>query len=124
MPITTIYNESLDIVEASWAGIITKKELLDTNDEHIRLHKKNGVQKFLNDLLLVEILSLNVFDLFELPNHKYEEATASRKVQIAIITPSTSEITELIGFYKTACSNRGWHVHVFTERDKAIEWLA
>lgn len=123
MPVSTKYNELLDVVEATWTGTITKQELTDATEEHLGFHTHKGVQKFLNDFSSVERLSLSMADLYELPNKKYEESNASRMAQIALIKPSISEVSELIEFYVTACMNRGWSARVFKEYNEAIEWL-
>jgi hypothetical protein len=28
-----------------------------------------------------------------------------------------------VQFYEDACRNRGWNVRLFTERERALEWL-
>ena len=110
------------IVELTYTGDITKRELRESASECIALEENKGLIRFLVDT--TEMLSVSsLMDVYDLPVNQYVEENADRLGRVALIPPKSSRVKEAVRFYETVCQNRGWMVQVFEERHAAVEWL-
>ena len=110
------------IVELTYTGDITKRDLSESVSECIALEENKGLNRFLVDT--IEMLSVSsLMDVYDLPAKQYVEENADRLGRVALIPPKSSRAREAVRFYETVCQNRGWMVQVFEERHAATEWL-
>jgi len=65
----------------------------------------------------------SIIDVFDLCAKQYDNEKLNRQSQIAVILPTSVEGREAAHFYETVCTNRGWSVRLFSERQSAINWL-
>ena len=65
----------------------------------------------------------SIVDLLELPRQQYFDEGVSHQARVAFVLPKVPALRKYSEFYKTACANRGWEVHLFETRDEAVDWL-
>jgi len=119
---TVDYNSTLHIIEGVFTGRATELDLKESTSKAIALSKEKGKVKFLIDATELE-LPASIFGLYDLPAKQYNTEKMDHRSRFALVLPELLKEKEKVEFYKTACVNRGWHVQLFANRDKAIEWL-
>ena len=82
--------------------------------------KKHPCHRFLNDFREVRI-ALSVVDLYEIPD-LIVTGGFDRRWRRAMLLGSAADLHKL-SFFELVASNRGITVRLFTEVDKAIQWL-
>ena len=122
MSYTINHNASLGIIELIYSGQITGTDLKEATSKCISLGKQTGTTKFLVDEVGMD-LTASIVDFYDLPTKQYEDEEANRQSHVAVILPTSKEARNAVQFYEIACQNRGWFVHVFSERQSAINWL-
>lgn len=122
MPWAVKYNPKLQIVELTYTGRITERELHEATSTCIKLGKENGTFRFFVDASKLE-LSPSLIDFYSLPTKQYQEENVDPRSRQAVIAPTDPIAKEAAVFYETVCRNRGWMVRVFSGRQEAIDWL-
>ena len=122
MPWAYEHNPANEIVEVTFSGSTSGSDLRELTSELIQLEKDSGVNRILIDTAEMEI-SASLVDIFNLPAKQYIEEGADRRARVAVLLPTSDREKEAVQFYKMVCSNRGWRVQVFPERQDAIRWL-
>ena len=115
------FNNEYGIVESIFSNNVTNEELLRETKECIALAKENNSTLFLCDASngISRMSIIHVFNLEKI----HVKDKLNRISKIAIIEPSSKESKKFVGFYETACLNRGWNVKIFPERQSALVWL-
>jgi hypothetical protein len=116
------HDTSLGIIEVTYAGLVDGSDLWEACSRRIVLEQQTGSHAVLVDASEIDLVA-TVLDVFSLPAKLYEEKRADRKTRIALVLPRSEKAIEFAKFYETACTNRGWSVKVFQDRQGAIEWL-
>ncbi len=123
MPWSVEHNEELRIVELAISGRVSGDELKEAAAARIALGKVNGVDKYIIDVRHIDVPEATTPDVYDIPTKMYAEKSLSRTSQIAVIAPLSRKSTWITGFYEDICVNRGWRVHTFLDRSRAIDWL-
>jgi len=122
MPWTYKQNPSYQILEAVLSGRVTKQDLQELTSALITLGKKESINRFLIGTTEMELTASNI-DIYNIADQQFIEEEANRIGRVAVILPTSPEGKEAAKFYETVCTNRGWDVKVFSERQAAIKWL-
>ncbi len=110
------------IVEVTYTGKTTARDLRESTSALIALEKEKGKNRFLIDTTDMGFAA-SIMDIYDLPNKQYLEEGADRCGRVAVILPSSAKEKEAVQFYELVCMNRGWYVRAFPERQDAIDWL-
>lgn len=111
------------VLEVIYAGVVTGTELFEATRIAAERLSESGLLRALADLTAVEQVTASIAPVFELPQKVYVDLGLDRKLRIAVLAPPVDKVIELARFFELACQNRGWQARIFTERDRAIEWL-
>ena len=117
------YNQYIEIIEVVLFGYVTGEDLRKAALERIRLQEQFGKIHVLADASRIERLVAGVYEVHDLPAQLYDNAKATRAACLALLLPGPKDAREKANHYATACTNRGWHVQLFDNRLKAVEWL-
>lgn len=117
------HNEDLQIVELTISGRVSGDDLREAAAARIALGQEKGIDKYIINVRHIDASESMTPDIYEIPTKIYAEKNLSRSSQIAVIAPLASESLWVTGFYEDICVNRGWRVHTFLDRDRAIDWL-
>ncbi len=109
------------IIEETFTGYVTAAEVGASEKECFKIAAEKDVWLFLTDMKNADI-KVSVTEIFNVCQGYSTEET-KRSMRVATIRPTDHKGRESVGFYETACTNRGWFVKNFDERDAAIEWL-
>jgi len=121
MTIKTNYIEELNIIDSVFDEKATIEEMKQTVKESLLIAKQHNSHRFLVDCsrlkkggTIVQLYTLGDFylDIDVMPGTKQ-----------AIVLSDAPETQRDIRFYETATRNRGFDVHVFSDRSSAIAWL-
>lgn len=113
-------NEKLNIVHIVYKGSISETETAEATKKALELATHDG-QLFLADLTEAEVLHSTI-DLYN--QHKlWETLGSNRKNDLAVVIKDDDAIWEQLKFFEAVSKNRGWKVQLFTDRQKAIDWL-
>lgn len=115
------YDTELGLIHCVYSGRVTVDEFKEATTKAMTLSKIKKTAKFLIDDSMLEI-AVSATEIYELPLF-YDDIKASRKSKMAVILPSARQARKDVEFYETVCRNRGWAVKIFTERQRAIDWL-
>jgi hypothetical protein len=121
MSFTVKYNPELSTIESVLADDVTAEDLHVHEVQCIALAKETNSNRFLTDATQAT-LKVSIFKLYGLPE-LYDVQNLRRPVRIAVLQPTSETGMRLVNFYETVCSNRGWTVRMFVERQEALEWL-
>jgi hypothetical protein len=120
MKMHVTFDDKVNCVVGRFEGDMTldtaKKYLMEVTE----VAKKHPCQRFLNDLREAKI-DLSIFDLYELPGMIVTEGFDIRWRRAILLAP-TADLDKM-DFFDLVASNRGLIVRLFTDYDKAIEWL-
>ena len=119
----TEYNDELQIVELTYEGNITGKDIKEAAVARIAMGRQKGVTRYLIDTRKVQTDSSATIDIYDVPTRIYPDECVSHTSHIAVIKPELPETSDMVSFYVNACMNRGWLVKTFEDRDSAIKWL-
>ena len=117
------HNPDIDVIEFSFTGETSRKDLIDLTIEGVTLSKEVNVPRFLVDLTKIE-LTATLTDLYNLPTNEYEHANMNSTTRIALIQPDSDRELEATKFYEEACRESGWNARRFGDREEALEWLS
>jgi hypothetical protein len=65
------------------------------------------------------IIKFKTMEIFNLPQ-SYRQSELSQRFRVALVFKQISSDEQ---FYETVCVNRGYKISVFTDYDKAMNWL-
>jgi hypothetical protein len=122
MPYTINYNDTLGLVELVYSGPTSGGDLVKSTSEAILLARQSSTQLCLIDVSEMD-LKASISELISLPSKQYVEEKLSRQSRIAILLPASHEARAAVGFFETACYNRGWQMQIFPDRSQALAWL-
>lgn len=122
MPCDIKLNKNYKIIELTYYGIITPKELKDAFDAAVSLSMKEGSTLFLADCTEM-VGGHSVIDLYALISI-FESSGLGRGMKEALLLPSLKSSINDVKFYETACLNRGFNVKIFQNVDDALKWLS
>ncbi|MHC4207156.1 MAG: hypothetical protein ACYSTT_21080 [Planctomycetota bacterium] len=120
MNIQVAFDEKVNCVVGRFKGDLTLAAAKKYIREVVEVAKKHPCQRFLNDLREANLV-LSVFDIYELPGLVVTEGFDIRWRRAFLMVPTTN--LDKIDFFELVASNRGMSVRMFTDYDKAIEWL-
>lgn len=115
------YLSDRNVVLVKTQGDIPYEELLKQFSDAVRLAQKNNTNCYLFDDTELHI-NVSTLDIYDIP--KMILATEiSRSSRIAVaISPEENRIEDY-QFLETVCVNQGLNVKIFSEMDKAYNWL-
>jgi hypothetical protein len=121
MPWQVVYHRELRVVDTRYAGILSAEELLAAVEKTLAMGREEGTELFLGDCSALQggHSILHLYELAEL----LESRNIPRTVKEALILPEMDARKQEVEFWEVFCRNRGYNVRIFTERDKALEWL-
>ncbi|WP_420712409.1 STAS/SEC14 domain-containing protein [Niveibacterium sp. 24ML] len=119
MPYVARFCDQTSVVEASYTGQVTSRDLKLAAQEILELLKLHGVSRVLADCSDM-VGGHTVFDLYALADWLKHTAPYVRE---AVVLSRTDHADEAVQFWATTCRNRGIAVRVFRDRDSAREWL-
>jgi len=122
MPYTLTPNDSLQITEISYHGVVTGEDLKNAFVEAIATSISNGFVRSLADLSGSTICA-SLLNIHNLPDVLFEKESMDPDAKIAIITPATHHEIEMVEYFAAVSRNRSWKVDTFNNRAAAIEWL-
>jgi hypothetical protein len=109
------------VVESVYSGLVSPEELGRAVVAAVALARDTGTWRFYTDVTGLTG-GHSTGDLFAVVA-LLEQLGLPRTLREAILTlPSTVAAPE-VQFYEDASRNRGWNVRLFTERERALEWL-
>lgn len=121
MPWSTTYLEDSQVVETIYSGRLTGEELREAAGATLTLAGKHQSTRLLADCRDLEG-GHSVFDLYELAQ-LLDSQGWERNQREAILLPQRQEMVADVAFWKTTAGNRGYQIEIFTDRDKALQWL-
>ncbi len=114
------FDAELNCVVGRFKGYLTMAAVREYIREVTAIATKHPCGRFLNDLRNAKI-ALSIADLYQCPGIVITEGF-DRRWRRAILLAPTADLDHL-GFYELAATNRGLAVKLFTDVDKAIQWL-
>jgi hypothetical protein len=121
MPWKVVYHQEIGAVETRYEGILSPDELLAAVEETLLQGREHNVELFLGDCSTLQggHSIVHLYDLALL----LQSRDIPRTVKEALILPVLDARKQEVDFWETFCRNRGYNVRVFSDRDKALEWL-
>ncbi len=119
---TLEYVSTLRIIELVFAGRTTGPDIKEATTKGIALTKEHGILEILIDITEME-WAASTTDVYDLPVNQYIAENFDRRSRLALVLSKLTKEKEVGLFYETVCTNYGWHVQSFPNRDEAIEWL-
>lgn len=115
------YDSKLGIIRSVYAGPASADDFKDGTIKTIALQKDHNTYLICIDLSKLEP-ALSTLDIYEMPQF-YDEVSAIRRSELAIVLPPSGQIRADVGFWETVCRNRGWNVRTFADHPEATTWL-
>jgi hypothetical protein len=107
-------------IEISTKGIADKDSSMAMAKAITHEMRNNKISRALIDHSNLESVTGSVLDIYERPNI-LKIISVIFEIRIAeIVKP---EHREHFNFLETVCVNRGFQLHIFNEKDQAIQWL-
>jgi hypothetical protein len=120
MKIDVSFDEEHNCVVGRFEGDLMLDTAKKYISEAVKVANKHPCQRILNDLRGANVV-LSIFDLYELPSLVVTEGLDHRWRRAVLVDPTVD--LEKVDFYELVASNRGLTVRMFTDYDKAIQWL-
>lgn len=120
MKIDVSFDEKHNCVIGRFEGDLTLAAAKEYIKEVVEVAKKHTCERFLNDLRGANVV-LSIFDIYELPGLVITEGFDHRWRRAFLAAPTADP--EKVDFFELVGSNRGLSVRMFTDYDKAIQWL-
>ncbi len=113
--------ESAAFIEIQYSEVVTPAELAQGVGAVLELIRSQGIARVLTDCTRVEDGPSPVELYFG------AESAAPTGIEYAVrealLLPQSTVAARDVGFWETACRNRGLETQVFTDREDAISWL-
>jgi hypothetical protein len=109
------------VVESVYSGAVSPEELERAVVAAVDLARESGTWRFYTDVTGLTG-GHSVGDLFAVVG-LLERLGLPRTLREALLVLPTTVAGPDVQFYEDACRNRGWNVRLFTERERAFEWL-
>lgn len=110
-----------DIISTICSGNMNYENMVKMFSECIHAGKKNGITKYLTDNRNITF-DLSTIDIYDLPKTFMKQGLELWS-RVAVIVSSKSRKNEDFSFFETVSHNMGYNVRLFTNKDKALEWL-
>jgi len=120
--IQTLAETRLPLLEVCYEGLLTGADLFDAGRASMAALLKQERPRMLADCTALEG-GHSIFDLYELADAIMASGLAPT-LREAILTPTLPMPAETVRFWETMCFNRGIQVRIFTDRQRALEWLS
>ena len=104
-----------------WKSKVSPGQLEGAVLQTIELARGSGVWRFCTDVTGL-VGGHSPGDLFAVVA-LLEQLGLPRTLREAILVPPATLAPQDVQFYEDTCRNRGWNVRIFTERERAFEWL-
>lgn len=115
--------DDLSRVTVVFSGAVSGTDLRDATIAAAALGQKHGVMRYLVDGTAI-VSQPRELAFLALPARMYDELGLDRsELRIAVVIPPANDLQQIVGFYETACLNRGWRVKVFAAFEPAVAWL-
>jgi hypothetical protein len=108
------------IIELTYSGEVSPKELVEAVDAAIEISKRESATLVLADCKTM-VGGHSLIDLYSLI--KIFVTRDFRGLKEALLLPSANTPLQFVKFYETACRNRGFNVKVFNDYTEAVDWL-
>ena len=116
------FNAGLKIMEQTYKGLNSAKDIYSASYSLIQLSKEKGITRFYVDARELK-LNAEKTDLFELPSELYEKWGVDPSSRIAILEPKDKDTKWKADFYILATQNLGWLAKMFSTEKDAMAWL-
>lgn len=117
------YNSANKIMVLTLEGHLNFKEIIEASYTNIEEAKSRNITNFLVDCSLL-LVDADRTELFQLPSRFYTKWGMDPSTTIALIEPFETDAKAKVEFYVFATQNLGWSANMFTNRKKALKWLA
>ena len=123
MPHTVIYNSELHIVESKLQGDMTLGEVKEIVTKIARIAKEKDCRLIFTDFCEVR-RKLSILQIYELPD-RTKNIFASFGINVSLYKRANVVAKDLDDyvFHENVMVNRGQNEKVFTDIDRAKEWL-
>ena len=113
-----VYNPDSGCIELTVEGLFNMERLKRLAPEVARLSEESGCQCILNDMSGATI-EVSLTDVYSSPQ-QMDNSGISRSTRRALVIPPNFDQAS---FLETVTRNRGHNLKVFTDRQRALEWL-
>lgn len=121
MPWTIKYLEEHQIVETTYDGKLSGREIKEAGRASLSLAAQKNTILYLGDCTTLQP-SRSLFDIYEIVKFLLD-LKPNRFSKEAILLPKVELSANQMRFYETLGRNRGFEVCVFEDREEAIRWL-
>ena len=121
MPYSVCYNELQHVIETRYHGVLPIEEIVAELEESHALATEKGCFNYLADASDAEF-DFEPSQLFGMPALQ-EGMGGDRHMNVAIIPPPDARGREMVEFYTTFASNRGFACQSFDSIEEAKTWL-
>ncbi len=109
------------VVESVYSGVVSPAELGRAVADTVALARESGIWRFCTDVTGLTG-GHSTGDLFAVVS-LLEQMGLPRTLREALLVPPSTIAAPDVQFYEDATRNRGWNVRLFTDRERALEWL-
>jgi hypothetical protein len=110
------------IVILNYQGYVSKTNIHESGVAVVTAMHDKHIHKTLTDLTDARILAVSTVDIVGL-FLDYEVSGLNIQYTVAIVVPKNSKIRNDVELYEMICKNGPIKVHVFEDRDQALNWL-
>lgn len=121
MPFHITYNEADEIVECVYEMPFSRVDFESAVVQNLEVAAQHDTLMFLGDCTAMPAAA-SMFDVYALVE-VFDSMNLDRRMREALIIPPDPAVGPTYDFLVTATSNRGIKVAVFTDEDRAREWL-
>ncbi|MBN2162716.1 MAG: hypothetical protein JXR25_05510 [Pontiellaceae bacterium] len=118
MPFEIKYHEDQDFVEACFTGSITVAMTKEYVEALIPILEETGCTRVLSDSRKTQV-QLSSIDIMQLPRLVATSPLTAGLKRAAVASEGSSGYE----MYEMLSKIQGQHLQVFTDRDRALEWL-
>lgn len=120
MPWNVQHHAEIHIVEIRFIGQLTPQELQAALEQSLAAGQHHDTYRYLADCSELQG-GHSIVDLYNMADML--AALQLPRFREAVLMPQLAASREHIGFWESACFNRGLQVRVFESRPVALEWL-
>ena len=116
MPDEVRLNRELDIIEVESFGVVTREDISGSIQQIQRIQEETGVNRLLVDTTRQKTLpdAIEIFEIF---------SVYPREIRTALLVDKSQATARDVEFVETVALNRGKHMQVHYDREKALRWL-
>ncbi|MCP4704755.1 MAG: hypothetical protein GY865_09110 [candidate division Zixibacteria bacterium] len=118
MQFSVNYNQKDDYIVGNFIGDLNKNSVKEYAQAIIDSSKENNCTRLLNDLREANI-GISIIEFYNFQKTIITEDVDQSWKRAIVAKENIKELD----FYETVSYNQGYHLRIFNDIDKAIEWL-